>query len=253
MINKLFPVMNAIDIGLSSVLPQLARICLWGALAGGLSIAVYARISPQTSITELKKKANDLRHRLLDVDLAFTEFLRLSKENVKTSLRLLSVVIGPAIISAFPVLFLATWMHTTQGFEAPPSHETLSVMAVEGDINIQLNGFTDADRSLSTESPSYKEKSNFKIVVKADGKTVYSGYPLTPPTPFIYKKKWWNYFFDNPAGYLSEDAPMESIRLNISKRRFVKWMPEWGEGWEFPFFGFVFLIAFGIKVAFRIE
>lgn len=103
MISRHFPVMNIVNGWLGSLFPFVFRLMMWGALASILSIMIYARLSPQTSIKRLKEKIRGLQREMLGLDL---DFLHLSKENLKTSLRLFAAVLGPGLVSVLPVLIL---------------------------------------------------------------------------------------------------------------------------------------------------
>lgn len=251
MIRELFTALNMVDRWLAGLLPFAVRLSIWGVLAGSLSITIYAKISPQASIAKLKKMTWSLQRKMLCIDLEFVDFMRLSKENLKTSLRLFATVLGPALVSALPVIFLAIWIHTCLAYEAPPTPNDLVVTAADGNVDLRLVRHTN-DIS-HDEIHDHDIASPEAIVVMADNKVIYSGNPLSPPIPVIHKKRWWSVLLDSPAGYVVEDAPVDSIRLNLSKKQVVKWMPNWATGWEFPFFVFVLLAALGIKLIFRIE
>jgi len=251
MIRELFPALNMVDRWLAGLLPFAVRLSMWGVLAGSLSITIYAKLSPQASITNLKKKTWSLQRKMLCIDLEFVDFMRLSKENLKTSLRLFATVLGPALVSALPVIFLAIWIHTCLAYEAPPTLNDLVVTAADGNVDLCLLRHT--NEISRDEIHNHDIASPKAIVVMADNKVIYSGNPLSPPTPVIHKKRWWSVLLDSPAGYVVEDAPIDGIKLNLSKKQAVKWMPDWATGWEFPFFVFVLLAAFGIKLVFRIE
>ena len=253
MIRELFPALNMVDRWLAGLLPFAVRLSIWGVLAGSLSIIIYAKLSPQASITKLKKKTWSLQRKMLCLDLKFVNFLRLSKENLKTSLRLFATVLGPALVSALPVLFLAAWIHTCLAYEPPPTPDDLVVTAADGNVDLRLLCHTNVDKISHDEIHDHDIANLEVIVVMADNKVIYSGTPLSPPTPVIHKQQWWSVLLGSPAGYLVEDAPIDSIRLNLSKKQAIKWMPNWAMGWEFPFFVFVFLAALGIKLGFRIE
>jgi hypothetical protein len=253
MISELFPALNMVDRWLAGLFPFVVRLSIWGALAGILSITIYAKLSPQASITKLKKKMWSLQREILGADIEFVDFLHLSKENLKTSLKLLANVLGPALISAIPVLLLAIWIHTCLAYGAPPTPNDLVVTAADGNVDLRLFCYTNVDEISHDEIHDHDLASPKAIVVMADNKVIYSGTPLSPPTPVIHKKRWWSVLLDSPAGYVIEDAPIDSIRLNLSKKQVVKWMPSWATGWEFPFFVFVFLAALGIKLVFRIK
>ena len=95
MISRLFPALNTVDGWFAGLLPFVFRLMIWGALGGTLSILMYARLSPQASIKGLKKKMRGLQREMLGLDLEFADFMRLSIENLKTSLRLFAAVLGP--------------------------------------------------------------------------------------------------------------------------------------------------------------
>ena len=253
MINELFPILNMVDRWLAILLPFAVRLSMWGALAGILSITIYAKLSPQASIAKMKSKIRSLQREMLSIELEFADFLRLSRENLKTSLRLFIIVLGPALVSAVPVIFFAVWIHTCLAYEAPPTPDDLVVTTEDENIELCLLRNTNLDEVPHNEIHDHYLANSEVIVVMADNKVIYSGTPLSPPTSVIHKQRWWNVLLASPAGYVVSDAPIDSIRLNVSKKRVVKWMPDWAAGWEFPFFVFVLLAALGIKLGFRIE
>ncbi len=234
-------------------LPLSVRLSILGALAGILSITIYAKLSPQASIAKLKKKTRSLQREMLNVDLEFVDFWRLSKENLKTSLRLFTTVLGPALVSALPVIFLVIWINTCLAYEAPPTPSDLVVTTEQGNIELQMIIDTNLDEISQKEIHDHNLANSQKIVVMADEMVIYSGTPLSPPTPVIHKRRCWNVLLESPAGYVVEDAPIDSIMLNVSKKQIIKWMPNWATGWEVPFFTFVLIAALGIKLGFRIE
>lgn len=252
MISRLFPVLNAVDGWLDALFPFIFRLMLWGALAGTLSIMIYAKLSPQASIKRLKKKIRGLQREMLGLDIEFANFMRLSTENLKTSLKLFTVVLGPGLVSVLPVLILAVWLHACLAYEVPEVPGDLVATSVDENIDLRLVAHNDPNRLYQDEILEHNSASSPAVVVMADDKIVYSGDPLTPPTRVIHKRRWWSVLLDNPAGYVVEDAPVDSIKLNVSRRQAVKWGPDWARGWEFTFFMFVFIAALGIKLVFRI-
>lgn len=104
--------LNLVDHWLAGMFSELPRVCLWGFCAGILGLFLYAAASNQTEIGKLKREARTCRRRLLDPTLGDADFLRLTKLNLKVSLRLLAWVTGPALLSALPILMVALWMNT---------------------------------------------------------------------------------------------------------------------------------------------
>ncbi|MEJ2704461.1 MAG: hypothetical protein P8Z79_18660 [Sedimentisphaerales bacterium] len=253
MISELFPVLNLLDRWLAGLLPLAVRLSIWGALAGSLSMIIYAKLSPQASIRKLKTKIRNLQREMLRLDLKLADFLSLSRENLATSLKLFGTVLGPGLLSALPVLLLAVWIHTSLAYEVPEVRDDLIVTTADKDTDLRVTFHHSKDERSDEEIKNQDLISSEAMVVMIGDKTIYSGTPLSPPTPVIHKRRWWSVLLGSPAGYVVEDAPTDSIRLNLSKKQVVKGMPSWATGWECPFFVFVFLAALGIKLRFHIE
>ena len=252
MISRLFPALNTVDGWFAGLLPFVLRLMIWGALGGSLSILIYARLSPQASIKELKKKIRGLQRDMLGLDLEFADFMRLSKENLKTSLRLFAAVLGPGLVSVVPVLFLAVWIHACIAYEAPASLDALAVTAADGNVDLRVTSENTPDMPSGQNTGDVGPASSERIQVVAGEKVIYSGTPLSPPTPVLHKRRWWSVLLSSPAGYLVDDAPVDSIQLNLAKKQALRWGPNWARGWELPFFVFVFIAALGLKLGLRI-
>jgi hypothetical protein len=103
--------LNLVDHWLAGMFSEFPRVCIWGFCAGILGLFLYAAASNQAEIGKLKREARACRSRLLDPALGDADFLRLTKLNLKVSLRLLARVMGPALLSALPILMVAFWMN----------------------------------------------------------------------------------------------------------------------------------------------
>jgi hypothetical protein len=252
MLSRLFPALSTVDGWLAGLLPFVLRLMIWGALGGSLSILIYARLSPQASIKRLKKKMRGLQREMLGLDLQFADFLKLSGENLKTSLRLFAVVLGPGLVSVLPVLLFAVWIHTCMAYNAPASRGDLVAATADGSVDLRVTGENNSDTSPGGKVGDDVSATSDTVVIMADGEVVYSGTPLSPPTPVLHKRRWWSVILGSPAGYVVDDAPVDSIRLNLAKKQALKWGPGWARGWELPFFVFVFIAALGLKLGLRI-
>lgn len=249
MLNQLFPLLNAGDEWLVSTLPVSLSVSLWGVVAGILAMGLYGVISPQKAIAVLTTQARQLRQKMSDLSLDATEFSRLGKENVKTSLALLAKVFLPALLSSLPILIFALWLNIMYGYQAPQDPSSLIASSEGRSKNITLTTVEPPQQTGTT-------KEEHKILsIQADGKTVYTGNPFQPPTPVIHKRAVWNTLIENPIGYLDEQGSVDVIHLNLPTRQVLTWtwLPNWATGWETPFFLAVFAAALGIKLGFRIH
>jgi hypothetical protein len=252
MISKLFLLLNTVDGWLAGALGVAPRLCLWGALAGVVSMLIYARTSPGAKIAQLKVRSRELRNQLMRADGEFQDFLRLSTENLKTSFRLVGTTFVPATISALPVLVLATWIHGNVGFVGPADHSELTAAAEGATVVVYLRGQPGTVRE-HTEMTLAGSSGLRGVALMTGDRVIYEGDPLSPPTPTLGKRQWWHTILEAPSGYLRDDAPVESVSLNVVRRRIVPWAPDWINGWELPFFAAVSLTALAIKLTFRIE
>jgi hypothetical protein len=231
MVNEVFPLLDAVDALLAGILPLVLRIGLWGLVAGAAAMAFYMVTSPQGSLKDLKRRAAELRRKMMDTDLEPSAFGTLARENIAVSLGLLGRVLGPALLSTLPVLVVAAWLDTTRGYETPTP-------------TLRLAG------PASAEIRPGPAPGTFEITIT--GRQVYAGRPMEPPTPVLHKRAWWNAILASPVGYLADDAPVEEVALDVEKRTFVGWLPLWAAGWETPFFLAVLVVTIGIKLGFRI-
>ena len=252
MINKLFPLFNAVDAILSNIIPLSLRICFYGLIAGVLTISIYVRVSPQKSISSLKQHSRKLRQKMKNPEMEFKAFYLLAMDNLKISSKVLIIIIGPALISAIPVLILSAWIHTYYGYNVwqhlakdflkKPNSGYDIQLVVRNKDNIQFGKSTDINLD---------DIRNMTILI--NGNSIYAGDPLRPPTPVLYKRKWWNFFIGNAGGYLSKNSPIDNIHLNIQRKVIIGWMPKWVSGWEFPFFMSLLVSTLIIKRKLKIQ
>ena len=99
-----------IDASLSTFLPEILLIVLWGCVAGAAAMLLYRQTSNQERIRESKKNITHLRARMLSPGLPQREVMSLSVQNLKSSFGLLGRVIVPSLLSVVPVLLIASWL-----------------------------------------------------------------------------------------------------------------------------------------------
>ena len=83
---------------------ELAVPIALGAVAGALSMLLYARVSPQARLQELKSHSVDLQRQMKDFDGEFSGAMALAQENLRLSFKRLGIALGPSILSGIPVL-----------------------------------------------------------------------------------------------------------------------------------------------------
>jgi hypothetical protein len=252
MINSAFSILNLLDGWLAGWLPGLVRICMWGGMCGTVALAIYSALSDQTAIGQLKREARELRHRMLDPDLARSEFMDLVRRNLAVSFRLLGKTAFPALLSAFPVIVVASWLSAYQSYALTPDNTP-----VEVEISPNTEGVTLApSRAFVRDARKIKviaveESLPLRFIV--DGKVAYHGTPLHPPSGRVQKKVWWNALVGSEVGYIDSDSALEEIRFRFPRKVFTDGLPKWMATWELPFFLCLAVFAVSIKFVFRID
>jgi len=77
--------------------------------------------------------------------------------------------------------------------------------------------------------------------------------PTPVPASVIHKKRWWNVFFANPAGYLDEKASAALFMINAPTQTMINWGPGWMRGWAFAFIAFLVLFSVVSKIVWKIH
>jgi hypothetical protein len=124
---------------------------IYGIACGLVSSLVYAVSSNQPRISELKARAGSLRQKLYGETLEPREFMRLSWQNVRTSFQLLGSTLGPALLSALPVVLAAHWIAVFYAFALPPGDQPLEMTTLPAvRVSLTVGGRTCA----GTASPA---------------------------------------------------------------------------------------------------
>jgi hypothetical protein len=253
MVNIAFPALNAIDSWLALLLPDLVRVLLWGALSGAAAMLLYAWVSDQKTLAALKQRARAMRRSLLDPALDRESYMRLTRENLSVSFRLLGKSFGPAIVSSVPVLIVMLWLAFAQSYARPAVGTSIpvnflppSTAAVKVGPPALLHRTSDGVRFTIAPEPQPVDISD------ATG-NIYDGVPDDPPFPVIHKRQWWNILIGNEAGYLAPSATIDEVHFDFPVKRLVAEVPQWMATWELPYFAALILVAVALKVGFKIE
>ena len=99
------PAMIADD-WLALVFAPLIRCMLWATFSAVLSMALYARLSPQAKLQGLKLKQQESRRRLLHYDGEMSGMLALIQQDLAISFKQLALVSPPVMLSVLPVIYV---------------------------------------------------------------------------------------------------------------------------------------------------
>lgn len=95
--------------GLLAAIPALPRLALWGLVSGAVSMGLYAAVSPQRRLAELKDQVRAVRAELNAYDGEFAGAMPLLRRQIGLSFHHLGLTIGPALLAAAPMIAVLVW------------------------------------------------------------------------------------------------------------------------------------------------
>jgi hypothetical protein len=232
------PLLQWIDDRVSGVLPAPVSIAAWAALAGIVCLEVYRVTSPQKRISRIKQEAKAAQQELSSYDGEMDGVWPLMKTMLSLSLKRVGIVIPATLLSAYPVVALLVWMSGAYGYVFPARGEQVAV-----DVAAPLEG-----RWLESgigEPPH--------VQARQPGGAVVLELPLIAAVPILHKRQWWNWLMENPAGYVPDEAPVDALRIDLSRRELHAIGPSWMRGWEVIFLPVLFVAALTYKIVRRID
>jgi hypothetical protein len=206
------PFFDFVDRSLLGALPPLLRLILWAIAGAAVSLALYRLLSPQRRIAQAKAAALDARRRLNAHDGDLDTALPLMRQSMKAALRHVGLVFPGALIASLPVLALLVWLDVTYGYQLPQDRQAPAV-------------------SVAPETYSGQWRPNNSIEVRDQSGAEVARLTLAEPVPHIEKRQWWNILIGNPAGYLPEQGPIDSITVALPERQYLPVGPDWLRSW----------------------
>lgn len=228
--------LNWMDLQLAGLASASARLVIWSALAGLLSMSLYGLLSPQRRLADVRSSLARTQQTLDRFDGEFRDALPLLQRLLGLAFRQLGLVLGPALLALAPMVLLAGWLANHYGYDFPGDGEEVTVLTAPELV---------VGRWLAPEQPAAKPR------VELTDPLVGTVQQIEVPAPVRVLQKHQN-LAEPGAARLPEDASVERIELQLPQREYLAFGPEWMRGWAFVFFSVLTLVALGIKRAFRI-
>lgn len=233
------PLYGWLDGAFASVLPPLARILIWGVLAGLGSMALYAVLAPQGRIARGKREVAEAQRALDGHEGTLAEAGPLIGRMLRLALGQVRLTTMPALIASIPLLTLLAWMSTAYGHRFPEPGETPPVEAQPAAY-------------MAEWVPQAAGDTPGVMVRNGDGSRV-GLFALSVPVGVLHEWRWWNAFMGNPAGYLPSGSGVERVRVELPRREYLPFGPAWARGWEIPFLSALVVASVALKVGARIQ
>jgi hypothetical protein len=249
-----FSFISRVDLALAAFLSLGFRLCIWGLVAGGAAMAIYVLASHQQAIANLKSEIKELQNRLWSAAEIHSDYAALAAKNIKASLKLLAIVVLPALLSAVPVLVIAGWVDAHHSYTLPPPAGTVPLTFVPNLTGlVKISPPELVRREPGALKITWPRSHHARITFTANGQALYSGELFETPVPVIAKKNWLNIVFPSLAGYVNPSSPIDEIHLELPRKRIFYEVPLWASGWEFPYFLGVCVAGLALKLALKIQ
>lgn len=220
------PLFGAIDNALASVLPPIARLVVWAALAGAGTLALYRLLSPQRRIGDAKRAARQARARLNAFDGELAEAGPLIRDQFATAFRHLVLVVPGTLLSILPLLALLVWLDGSYARDYPPAGEAPAVATEPA--------------SYTSEWTGQGAGSHLRV---HDGQALLADLAISMPVPVIEQRHWWNALVANPLGYLPENGTLQRVEIALPEREYLTVGPGWMRTWLAVFFPVMFVVS----------
>lgn len=253
----LSPALSLIDDVLSNALAlaPVWRIALFAALGSAVSMSLFKTLSNQAELAALKQEIKAVQKELARSDMEARSLKKIIQRNLKLTGRQLWLSLWPALVASIPVLFLLAF--SSNQFSVTTPEPDFRVYVTPQDMQssplefdwLGVNAQWDARKKAWTfYQPNPGQTASLML-----GSQKQLSLPTSVPTSVIHHKRWWNYLFANPAGYLDANVDIGMFVFNTPTQIIMNWGPGWMRGWLFAFMLFLVLFSVAIKVVWKIH
>jgi hypothetical protein len=229
------PLYAALDRALANALPPLARLLVWAALGGVVSVLVYRALSPQPRIAQAKARAHALRAQMEAYEGELARAMPLVRAQLGASLRHVALVLPAALLASLPVLTLLVWLDTAYAHRLPRPGEPAPMLRVAPG---HLAARWQADPA---------------GVTVLDGSREIARIALTAPVTRVEQRAWWNALIANPVGYLPDGGPAQRVVIGLPARAYLGFGPAWLGSWLTVFLAALTVVSLAVHRLARVE
>jgi hypothetical protein len=241
------------------VLPLPITLWIWAFVSGWATMWVYREVSNQEKLAALKPQVKAVQQKLATYDGEFAGLLPLIRENFRLSGRHIGLAIGPAVVAGIPVLFVLVWASNVYGVHFPEVGDRINLEIESVEVPRRAENWTWTGVAPRLLPSAVDEPLRwgldwpdglFSLAPASGGAALQL--PPDVAVPILHKRAWWNLLIGNPAGYLPDDHPVESIRLGLPSHEVLPAGPDWVRGWLFTYFVVLVVVSLGFKFYWRV-
>lgn len=225
------PLLTPLHRWLAVWMPAAVEIALWASLCAWASMGLYRLLSRQQQLQKLKPEVRAATLRIVDYDGDFSGMLTAVAHALRLALRQIRLTLLPAILGSLPLLFIVTWLSNTFEYESPRVGQTQSIkLALQAQ-----DPLWPADTAVARVGPGewqvkWPDAAHPIALKDQSGHTLLS-LPLSAPVPAVSKWSPWNALIGNPAGYVPDQAVVDTVEVPLAPLDIVPVGPSWLRSW----------------------
>ncbi|MEO8669868.1 MAG: hypothetical protein ABI411_01060 [Tahibacter sp.] len=233
--------------------PALARIMLWGVLAGAAGMWLYRRYSPQQLLVELRQQLAEVQRALTTHDGEFSDLWILIKRQLLLALRQLRASVVPALMAGLPALLLLPWLSNEYDLVTPTQNMPVKI-CISPSVAVTAIHWDPESAAMAVDQCWHVVwPAEPHVVHLREGERELLQIPTQAISPVIHKFQFFNLLIGNPAGYLDPASKIDSISLDLPTAELIPYGPTWSRGWMPAFFLAVLLVSLWLRRRWRLQ
>lgn len=242
----------SVDAALAGVLPDVARIVLWGALAGVISMAIYRRTSPQQRLIAVRGELAVAQRALAGYDGPLPGLWPLMRRQFRLALRQMGLSLGPSLLSGLPIIL--AWPGLAQQFDHVPPEPGSPVRVLIEPANLAQRDlrWLPADVAVGSDGSAAVPWSGGALRLVDREQRELALLP-TSGIPVAARPSRWDWLFGASVATLPADGPVEVVHADLEPRRFLPRVPGWLAGWEAWFIAAVLAASLACRRLWRLQ
>lgn len=246
LLNPVFAVIDSYALGWA---PAWLIVSIYGLVSGVITMLVYARVSNQEALSRGKIESKEAlaEMKALDPDAEPDVVMATMKRAISAPLNQAKNSLLPALAASVPLIFIMVWISQTYSYDTPEAGSLIPVQVNPDTSLLESNGIQAVEDGYQMVWPSSGE-----LELMDEGGAIVAAIPSSLSIGILHKHQWWNALFSNPAGYLDDSSPVDSVTLSLPNIELVGFGPDWLRTWWFFYFLVLMSAAIGIKVKFKI-
>jgi len=233
-------------------MPQGIVLIGWGMVGSGFSMAIYVLLSSQTKLARIKEDIADARKAVIDYEDDFAQIWNPVKQLLGLSCKQVGYTLLPTMAGAVPIVFLIVWVGGEFNYKDLQAGVATRLKVYPGQEKVTVSGSETSFLLTGTGVVCWpKQKERLELIDAGNNRIAVL--PLKKTSPAVEKFHWWNRLFGTPNGYIPDHSPVDKIEIELPRKRYIPFGPDWMGASEAVFILTVLVTSLIIKYTCKIQ